>query len=141
MPPCNSDVRSPQGGFTLVEVVLVVALLGLLVTLAAPSYQAFLLRAHRSDAMVQLMELGACQERIRAGSGAYDTSGCLPPPGARYVFYYLNNTAPGADYYQAAARPRGAQAADPCGELQLDSLGSRSVSGRDASASRCWAGL
>jgi type IV pilus assembly protein PilE len=140
MPPSNTQTGCQPGGFTLVEVVLVVALLALLVTLAAPSYQAFLLRAHRSDAMAQLMDVAACQERTRAGSGAYDTTGCLPPPSARYVFYYLSDTAPMAPYYRAAARPRGAQAADPCGELQLDSLGSRAVSSRDASASHCWAG-
>jgi type IV pilus assembly protein PilE len=129
----------PFAGFTLIEAVLVVALLGILATLSFPSYQAFLLRAHRSDAVGRLMEIAACQEQVRATVGAYDETQCLPPADARYRFEYRSAGGAG-DYFQVAAQPQGAQAADRCGALLLDSAGARSVEASAPDAGRCWSG-
>ena len=129
----------PFGGFTLIEAVLVIALLGILATLSFPSYRTFLLRTHRSDAVSQLMEIAACQEQVRATAGAYDQTQCLPPADARYRYEYRAAGGMG-DHFQVAAQPQGAQAADLCGALLLDSDGARSVEAPAADAGRCWSG-
>ena len=51
-----------SAGMTLIEIVLVVGLLGLLLSLAMPSYQSYLLRGHRVEAIRLLLTAAACQE-------------------------------------------------------------------------------
>ena len=70
--------RRGDRGFSLLEIVLVVSLIGILTLLALPSYQGVMLKAHRTEAIAQLMQAAACQERTRAGRGAYDIRLCLP---------------------------------------------------------------
>jgi type IV pilus assembly protein PilE len=136
MPCPNRHEKPAPRGFTLVEAMLVVALLAILVSLAMPSYRRYLMRAHRTAAIGQLMSIAACQERIRAATGAYDSGRCLPGDSEHYQFAYPETGQPPEIYIQVAARPRAGQSDDVCGELLLDSLGARAASG----ASRCWSG-
>ena len=126
-----------NNGFSLVELVLVVAILGLLLTLAAPGYQGFVRRAHRSDAIAHLLQMAACQERLRAENGAYDTTRCLPGASRRYAFAYAPDSPPRS--YVVEARPLDAQVDDTCGTLLLLHDGARQVSAPGADAVRCWA--
>jgi len=125
-------------GFTLVEALLVVTLLGILATLAAPSYQGFLQRAHRSGAIAQLMVSTACQERQRARTGAYDTTLCLAPATEHYQFNYQPEGQAGVNYFELKAQPLDGQASDACGVLSLDSLGVRSAGDAESDIPRCW---
>jgi len=123
-------------GFTLVEALLVVTLLGILATLAAPSYRGFLQRAHRSGAIAQLLESATCQERRRAVTGAYDTTLCLASSTEHYVFSYRPVGEAGIHYFELTAHPVNTQASDACGALGLDSLGVRKAG--DPATGRCW---
>ena len=67
-----------QKGMTLIELVIVVAVMGILMATAVPSYQHYMLRVHRSEAIRMLMQASMCQERINASRGSYDTSLCNP---------------------------------------------------------------
>ncbi len=127
-------------GFTLIETMIVVLVMSILVTLAAPSYVRFLDRAHRTQAIGQLMGIATCQERIRASTGGYDTSRCLPGDSAHYRFTYRETDQTIPLFFQLAAQPLGSQTSDPCGELVLDSLGRRSVGMASADTTRCWSG-
>ena len=116
------------------------ALLGILISLATPSYRTFMMRAHRTEAIGRLLQVASCQERVYAAGGAYDTALCLPPGNEYYLFGYSSPGDARAMEYTVSARPVGNQAGDPCGSLLLDYLGLREISDASGDAGRCWSG-
>jgi type IV pilus assembly protein PilE len=126
-------------GFSLVEVMLVTALVAILMALATPSYRDFAMRSHRSQAIAGLLQAGACQERMRATTHIYDTRRCLPADDRYYRYRY---EPPGRETtrFSIFAEPGAAQSGDYCGSLILDQDGKREVGNREADSARCWNG-
>ncbi len=131
--------RRPAG-FSLLELMIVIAVLGIVVSLAVPGYRQQLLRSHRVAVIGQMLRVADCQERVYATRQAYDMGMCLPQPDARYALEIgpAGDDIPGG--YLILARPLGSQARDVCGSLGLNHLGVRTVGNADADAERCWAG-
>ena len=129
----------PQG-MTLIELVIVLAVVAILVAIAVPSYSKHMLRVHRSEAIRILLQASMCQERIYAGSGNYDTNQCHPI--SEYDQYQVSYTPANSQsgIYLAMATPLGAQLADACGQLSIDQNGARNISGVSVSSMKCWAG-
>ena len=128
-------------GYTLLELLVVVAIASILLALAVPSYQRHVQRSHRTDAIRSMLSIAACLERSRAGSGYYDTAACSNA--ARSERYALLIEPPGvtdAVRYQITAKPLKAQDRDACGSLSLDQAGSRSISGPADQVEACWGG-
>lgn len=127
-------------GMTLIELVIVVAVMGILLATAVPSYRNYMLRVHRTEAIRLLLQASMCQERINARVGNYDTSLCQPK--SEYQRYQMSYSSPDTQgqIYIAMATPKGAQIADPCGSLSLDQNGRRSISSLDISVMKCWNG-
>ena len=136
----HGTTKNHSHGMTLIELVIVMAVMGILLTLSVPSYQSYMLRVHRTEAIRMLLQASMCQQRIYAGHGSYDTNRCRP--GSEYQRYQV--TYQPADTqgrtYIAMATPKGAQLADPCGSLSLDQNGARSISGVNSSIIKCWNG-
>ena len=63
--------RSNLRGFTLIEVMIVVAIVGVLVAVALPSYRNYIIRAARVEAQTELLELASLQEKIFLNSNSY----------------------------------------------------------------------
>lgn len=126
-------------GFTLVELVVVLAIAALLLSLAVPAYREQALRAARSEALQDLSAAAACLERHRAQSGQYTGHGCTGGGGARYSLSVTLAESPGAERYRIIASPMGGQRDDACGTLGLDHLGRRSATGA-MDVEKCWAG-
>lgn len=63
--------RQPERGLSLVEVTVVIAMLGVLASMALPSYQSSLARARRAEAVQALTRLQLAQEAFRAQHGSY----------------------------------------------------------------------
>ncbi|MEG1454952.1 MAG: type IV pilin protein, partial [Comamonas sp.] len=61
-------------GFTLIELMIVVAIVGILSTVAFPSYQEYLRRAARSEAKAGLLQAAQWMERAATVSGVYPTA-------------------------------------------------------------------
>lgn len=133
-----AGMHRPAGGFSLVEVMLVMALITLLISLAVPAYREQVARAHRVVAISALLQAAACQARVQQASGHYDTGRCRPSAGARYRFNYLDPI--DATGYELRAEPLGGQALDHCGWLSLDHFGRRNVEHAEAGSARCWSG-
>jgi len=127
-------------GFSLIEVMIVTALLAILVALATPGYRHFSQRAYRSAAIAQLLQVASCQERLRAINGAYDTRTCLPNDDQHYRYRYEVPGEAATLLFKVAAEPYASQATDECGAISLDQYGDRAVGSESAETTRCWSG-
>lgn len=63
--------KKASAGFTLIEAMIVVAVIGILTAIAMPMYQDSMRKSRRADAMRDLMELASRQERFYAQNGVY----------------------------------------------------------------------
>jgi type IV pilus assembly protein PilE len=130
-----------SAGMTLIEIVLVVGLLGLLLSLAIPTYQAYLVRGHRVEAIRMLLTAAACEERHRARTGAFDTTRCKG--NTDNEFYRLTIEPQGqssASQFVLIAEPLNGQQRDVCGNLSLDQAGTQGISGPQDKLHKCWGG-
>lgn len=89
-----------QRGFTLIEIMLVVAILGIVASIAIPSVSGYLLKSRRSDAMTALMGLQHAQERARANCNVYaqllgNAPDCEPGEGPNTTVKYPANSEQG----------------------------------------------
>lgn len=151
--------RTHQKGFTLIELMMAVAIIGIIAAIAIPNYMDYMDRSKRSVGMALLQELAALQERRYAQNGAYITSNSdleklvgrsksLEGSGAtqRVVsenLYYQVSVSSVADDggYTLTAAPGPAFNDPACGDLTLNALGvkGRSASGPDAMPlEQCW---
>jgi type IV pilus assembly protein PilE len=134
-----------QGGFTLIELLVAIAIVGILVSVAAVSYQDHIQRSARADAKAVLMELASWMERYYTTNGRYstDAAGTTPPalpvtqaPKSGAARYNITVSAIGAQSYTLRARPTGAQTGADCGDLTLTHTGVQGVS--SGNVADCW---
>lgn len=144
-----------QRGFTLVELMIVVAIVGILSAIAYPSYVDHIQKTRRATAAGCLSELSQWMERNYTTCLAYNLTGTgcttavadaqLPAPACRaelnnaYTFEFQPAASPAvnptARTYVLQAAPVGAQAGDTrCGTLTLNQLGVKGA----AAATGCW---
>lgn len=123
-------------GFTLIELMVAVAIIGILASIALPAYQQYVLRASRADAQAILMETAQFMERYFTTNNTYEGAGVLsdqsPKTGtAKYNIDF--SVDPTATAYEVEAVPTGGQTADDCGTLTVDQTGATGADEAD-----CW---
>lgn len=129
-------------GFTLIELMIVVAVVAVLTAIAYPSYQDALRKSRRAQAKADLIEYAASAERFRTVNNTY--AGFTLPntvsprePGA-VARYNLTPAAAftAANSFTITATATGDQANDRCGNLTLSNTGAK---GNSAGAlADCW---
>lgn len=111
-------------GFTLIELMIVVVLLGVLAAIALPAYQDYAQRARRADAKTSLLELQMAMEKWRANNPFYTTNMAnlgYTNQASKEGYYNLNIPAASAAGYTltAAINPATAQNGDDCGTFTI----------------------
>jgi len=139
----SSRVKSSHG-FTLIEIMITVVIIGILAAIGLPAYQTYVLRAGRTEGQAALMDISARLEQYYLGNKAYttDITGNLntndTTESNRYdidVQACTGGTI--ATCYKITATAVNAQAADAtCTTLTLDSSDVKGASGTDPDA--CW---
>ncbi|MEN8168655.1 MAG: type IV pilin protein [Pseudomonadota bacterium] len=86
-----------NNGFTLIEMMIVVAIIGLLASIAWPNYQQYLKKSARTDAKTALLGLQQAQEKLRANCSVYGTilgidNDCTPGDAANTTVNYSAET-------------------------------------------------
>lgn len=138
--------RLHNAGFSLVELMVVVVIIGILSMIVYPTYTESVRRGDRASAKAALLEAQQFMERFYAANNAYATlvSGTLTNPTlpARLQSvpvespkYTLSLGTPSTNAYTLTATPL---AADKCGNLTLTNTGVKGRSGTELSVRECW---
>ncbi|MDE2369682.1 MAG: type IV pilin protein [Burkholderiales bacterium] len=146
----KSRCRSRQRGFTLIELMVAVAVIGVLGAVAYPSYLGQIAKSRRSDAKSALLATAQSLERYYSERSTYAGAtlgagcpgnaaapSCVAPAASGNGFYTIAITAQSAAGFTIQATPTGTQAGDACGSYTYDQTGTKGVTGALAAAS-CW---
>ena len=126
-----------QKGFTLIEVMIAVAILGIIAAIAVPSYSSFMTKTRRADAIVMLTDIAGEQQRFFSEQNRYATSmtelgyGADPLP-SKEGWYSISVVTPTQTSYVLTAAPIAGepQANDTeCGDFTLNSGGVKDSGG------------
>lgn len=132
-------MKNRQQGFTLMEALITVTIMGILAATAMVGYSRYVERAHRSEAKSVMLDLTQRLERYYTDEGSYD--GFDAPDSLRQVPTEANRAQTYAiairtsdQTFTITASPTGSQANDKCGDLTVDNVGRRGAEGD----SDCW---
>lgn len=150
----NLEHRSARG-FSLIELMIVVAVVAILATLATANYRSYMLRTNRNEGRIALLQIQAAQEKYFLQNNAYATTMATVvapatnvPPGLGVTSLTAGGVTPNGYYtisfvaatpttYTIQAVATGAQANDKpvlCRQFQINDQGVRSP----ADSSGCW---
>jgi type IV pilus assembly protein PilE len=117
-------------GFTLIELMVVVAVVAILVAIAVPSYSEAVRKGKRGQAKSDLVELAQVMERFHTINSTYDTSTSATftnpitqSPKTGEANYTVAIATQSATAFTITATPVGGQADDRCGILSIDQAG------------------
>jgi type IV pilus assembly protein PilE len=148
------STRVASRGFTLIEVMVTVAIVAILASVAFPSYTSYIARARRAEARVQLLQAAQYMQRFYAANDSYTTTRsniavatAMPanlkqsPSDATSPLYSLTVDASVTAYTLTMAPVSGGRmSTDECGGFIITVTGAKSISSSTDTALRdkCW---
>jgi type IV pilus assembly protein PilE len=126
-PNDHSSARA-RGGFSLIELLVVVTIVGILAAIAYPSYRNQVERTRRADAQAVLMQAAQYLERVYTENGAYNPDGfALPytksPIDGSEAYYAISLPTQTATHFTLRATPQGPETG--AGMLEITDTGER----------------
>ena len=149
------QIKKNNSGFTLIEIMIGIAIVGILAAIAVPSYLKIVARSNRAAAQAQLLQAAQYMQRFYAANDSYlsDRTGnktvdqVMPaslqsaPQGGTVSLYQLDwvNNAPSQSTFTLAMVPVAGQsmANDPCGSFTITQTGLKGVTG-SWTVAQCW---
>ena len=137
-------------GFTLIELIIAIAILAIIIGIAIPSYTQYVLKSGRADAKNALMQSAQSLERCYTRFSAYNDSDCnankAAPTGIDGMMsendkYQLSITSISPNAFTLRAVPQGGQTNDSeCGNFTLTNTGQKGANGGTdaADVDKCW---
>ncbi|WP_373088162.1 type IV pilin protein [Zhongshania sp.] len=138
-------------GFTLVELMITVAIIGILASIAYPSYQEQIAKSRRNEATNALFSSAQALERYYSANGRYTTASggtTLPAvfvarvPDSGTAFYTIAATAAANNTFTLKATRSGPMVGDACGNFTLNETGQLALldkpSGSSKTVADCW---
>lgn len=148
---CSIDKR----GFTLIELVIAIAIVGILAAIAFPFYNQHAMKAKRADAMQAMMSAAAAFERYKSANNFVYTGACttadagdadcvnqifngnVPADGGTVNYQITSDVPAGGRTFTLTATPQGGQATHD-GALTLTNTGVRTWTNKQGAVNNCW---
>ncbi len=143
--------RADEAGFTLIELVIVIAIVGILTTIAYASYENSIVKSRRKAATSCALEASQFMERFYTTNLRYNQTNATTPVAVAMPqlgcdtdltgFYDIQfNGTPTAIAYSVEAAPQGVQATKDakCGTLRINQLGQKTITGTVGTVDECW---
>ncbi|PWK40980.1 type IV pilin protein [Pseudomonas sp. OV226] len=131
-------MRRSNRGFTLIEIMIVIAIIGIVMTFAAPSITEYLKKGRRSEVAGLLSEQAQILERFYSKNNVYTNATGLS---AGNDYYTITPTLADQTFLLTAVRKAGtSMATDKCGDFTLTNTGVRSMVNATAGLTTkdCW---
>lgn len=136
-------LQTKKGGFTLLELLIVVAIIAILAAIAFPSYTRYVERTRRADAREAMFRIAAAQERFYTNKNRYteDVTADLSLSTTSEKGYYTIAAAfvGGSNQtFVLTATPQAPQDTDSCKELTINNTGFKDAPNDTGANGACW---
>lgn len=134
--------RAP--GFTLIELMIVLVMVGVLLAIALPAYQQHVRKSVRVEAQAWMQSVATRQQQVLLDSRRYasldDLQLMLPPSGRVRQDYLIDMPPPGVApaAFTLTLTPQGTQTLEPCGTLSVSSDGTKTARHNGSAVNNCW---